>query len=52
MILPDMESDGVYFSEHVKIELEKQREQLFCAYSGLLSPKAYDDTFEEEKQEK
>jgi hypothetical protein len=37
-----MESDGMYFSEEIKDELEKQREELYCEYSGLPSPKAYD----------
>jgi hypothetical protein len=44
LVLSDMESDGVYFPEHIKTELEKQREELLCEYSGLPSPKAYDTT--------
>lgn len=40
--IADMESDGMYFSEEVKEKLEKEREELFCEYSGLPSPKAYD----------
>ncbi len=40
--ISDMESDGMYFSEEVKQKLEKEREELFCEYSGLPSPKAYD----------
>jgi len=40
--ISDMESDGMYFSEEVKEKLEKEREELFCEYSGLPSPKAYD----------
>jgi biopolymer transport protein ExbB/TolQ len=40
--ISDMESDGMYFSEEIKDELEKQREELYCEYSGLPSPKAYD----------
>lgn len=40
--IADMESDGMYFSEEVKQKLEKEREELFCEYSGLPSPKAYD----------
>ena len=39
--ISDMESDGVYFSEEVKQKLEKEREDLFCEYSGLPSPMAY-----------
>ncbi len=40
--ISDMESDGMYFSDEVKEKLEKQREELFCEYSGLPSPKAYE----------
>jgi hypothetical protein len=40
--ISDMESDGMYFPEEIKEELEKQREELYCEYSGLPSPKAYD----------
>ena len=40
--IADMESDGMYFSEEVKHKLEKEREELFCEYSGLPSPKAYE----------
>lgn len=40
--IADMESDGLYFSEEVKEKLEQQREELFCEYSGLPSPKAYE----------
>ena len=40
--IADMESDGMYFSEEVKEKLEKEREELFCEYSGLPSPKAYE----------
>ncbi len=40
--ISDMESDGMYFSDEVKQKLEKEREELFCEYSGLPSPKAYD----------
>jgi hypothetical protein len=39
--ISDMESDGMYFSEEVKEKLEKEREELFCGYSGLPSVKAY-----------
>jgi hypothetical protein len=39
--IADMESDGIYFSEDVKEELKKQREELNCEYSGLPSVKAY-----------
>jgi len=37
-----MESDGVYFPESVKIELEKKRKEMICEYSGLPSMKAYE----------
>ncbi len=37
-----MESDGVYFSEDVKQELEKKREEMMCEYSGLPSVKSYE----------
>ena len=40
--MSDMESDGVYFSEDIKQQLEKQREELHCEYSGLPSVKAYE----------
>jgi hypothetical protein len=40
--ISDMELDGVYFSDEVKEKLEKEKEELFCEYSGLPSPKAYD----------
>ena len=41
--IADMESDGMYFSEEVKEKLQKEREELFCEYSGLPSVKAYND---------
>ena len=41
--ISDMESDGMYFSEEVKEKLEKEREELFCEYSGLPSPRAYEE---------
>jgi hypothetical protein len=41
--ISDMESDGMYFSEEVKEKLEKEREELFCEYSGLPSVKSYSD---------
>ena len=40
--ISDMESDGIYFSKEAKEELRKQREESFCEYSGLPSPKAYE----------
>jgi hypothetical protein len=40
--IADMESDGMYFPEEIKEKLEKEREELFCEYSGLPSPKAYE----------
>jgi hypothetical protein len=39
--ISDMESDGMYFSEEIKEKLEKEREELFCEYSGLPSVKSY-----------
>jgi hypothetical protein len=43
VLLPDMESDGVYFPEHIKMELQNQRIELICEYSGLPSLLAYLD---------
>jgi len=40
--ISDMESDGVYFSKDVKEELKRQRDELNCEYSGLMSVKFYD----------
>ena len=40
--ISDMESDGIYFSEEAKEELRKQREESYCEYSGLPSPRAYE----------
>lgn len=40
--ISDMESEGVYFSEEIKDELKKQREELNCEYSGLPSVKSYE----------
>lgn len=41
--ISDMEFDGVYFSDEVKEKLEREKEELFCEYSGLPSPKAYEE---------
>lgn len=41
--IADMESDGVYFDETIKEIMQKQRDELHCEYSGLPSPKAYED---------
>lgn len=41
--MSDMESDGVYFSDDVKERLEKEKEELYCEYSGLPSPKSYEE---------
>jgi len=41
--ISDMESDGMYFPQEIKEKLEKEREELFCEYSGLPSPKAYNN---------
>lgn len=40
--ISDMESDGIYFSEEAKEELRKQRDESYCEYSGLPSPKSYE----------
>jgi len=40
--MADMESDGVYFPEDVKKELERKREEMMCEYSGLPSVKSYE----------
>lgn len=40
--LADMESDGIRFPDNVREEMQKQREESFCEYSGLPSPKAYE----------
>lgn len=39
--LSDMESDGVYFSEEIKIELGKRKVESVCEYSGLPSVSSY-----------
>jgi hypothetical protein len=41
--IADMESEGIYFSEDVKEELKKKREELHCEYSGLPSVKSYEN---------
>lgn len=41
--IADMESDGIRFSEEIKEEMKKAKEELNCEYSGLPSPKAYED---------
>ena len=40
--IADMESDGVYFSDDIKKEIVKQKEEWNCEYSGLPSPKYYE----------
>ena len=40
--ISDMESNGVYFSDEVKEDLKKIREDLVCHYSGLPSVESYD----------
>ena len=40
--ISDMESDGIYFPEEVKEKLKEYREETYCEYSGLPSPKAYE----------
>ena len=39
--ISDMESDGIYFPDEVKEKLKEYREETYCEYSGLPSPKAY-----------
>jgi len=41
--ISDMEGDGVYFPDSVKVELEKKREELYCEYSNLPSVKSYEN---------
>lgn len=41
--IADMESEGVYFSEEIKQELKKQKEELVCHYSGLPSVKSWEN---------
>ena len=41
--ISDMESDGMYFPEEVKEQLKEYREEMHCEYSGLPSPKAYEN---------
>lgn len=45
--ISDMESDGIYFSQEIKDELKKQREDLLCHYSGLPSLKSYEKNNQE-----
>jgi hypothetical protein len=40
--IADMESDGIYFTDEVKMQLKKQRDELNCEYSGLPSVKFYE----------
>lgn len=40
--IADMESDGVYFDDDIKKLIIEKREELYCEYSGLPSPKAYE----------
>ena len=47
--IADMESEGIYFSEDVKEEMKKQREELYCEYSGLPSVLTYEK--EDDKDE-
>ena len=41
--IADMEFDGTYFPESVKLELERRRQELYCEYSDLPAPTAYQD---------
>ena len=41
--IADMESDGIYFPEKVKEDLKTKRDELYCEYSGLPSPKSYEN---------
>ncbi len=40
--IADMESQGVYFPEDIKRDLEKMRDELYCEYSDLPSPASYE----------
>jgi hypothetical protein len=40
--IADMESNGMYFPEEIKEKLREYREDFHCEYSGLPSPKAYE----------
>lgn len=40
--ISDMESDGVYFSDEIKKELKKRRDEITCEYSGLPSVSSYE----------
>jgi D-ribose pyranose/furanose isomerase RbsD len=44
--ISDMESDGVYFSDEIKEELKRQKEELICHYSGLPSVKSWGNKYE------
>jgi hypothetical protein len=39
--IADMESNGVYFTEEQRKELQRLRDEALCAYSGLPSPLSY-----------
>ena len=41
--IADMESDGIYFPQEVKKKMKEYREELHCEYSGLPSPKSYEN---------
>ena len=41
--MADMESDGMYFPDDVRAKLKEYREEMHCEYSGLPSPKSYED---------
>ena len=41
--ISDMESDGVYFPKHIKEEMDKRKDEMFCEYSGLPSVKSYEN---------
>ena len=44
--ISDMESDGVYFPDHARERMSRDREKLVCHYSGLPSVIAYMDAEE------
>lgn len=48
--IADMESNGVYFPEEVKEELKRQKEELYCEYSGLPSVMSYADEKKESEE--
>jgi hypothetical protein len=40
--ISDMETGGIHFSDEVIEKIQKERDELYCEYSGLPSVKSYD----------